>query len=275
MAINYRLGALGFLSGSEVKSDGDLNAGLLDQSLALEWVQTYIHLFGGCPERVTIMGESAGGGSVMLQMAAFGGKKGPAPFSQAIPQSPAIFNPAIQQESVFTDFLSRLNVTTLSDARKVPSSAIIQANSLQVGAAPPTTYLYYPVVDDSFIPELPNHMFKDGTFDKSVKVLAAHNSFEGGFFFDSQVKTDEQFRRWVHTSIAGLTDAEVETLVDSLYPPQFDGQLGYIDQDTRQMALWGEAVIDCNFNLLGEVSQGENYACESVNVKQFREQTQI
>ena len=62
VAMNYRLGALGFLSGPTVQAVGGVsNAGLLDQRLALEWIQKYIHLFGGDPDRVTITGESAGG----------------------------------------------------------------------------------------------------------------------------------------------------------------------------------------------------------------------
>ena len=59
----YRLGLLGFLAGSAVAADGDLNAGLLDQRAALEWVQRHIRAFGGDPEKVTIYGESAGGES--------------------------------------------------------------------------------------------------------------------------------------------------------------------------------------------------------------------
>jgi len=35
--------------------------------MALQWVQQYVHLFNGDPTQVTIAGESAGGGSVMLQ----------------------------------------------------------------------------------------------------------------------------------------------------------------------------------------------------------------
>ena len=63
VSTQYRLGAYGFLSGSEVRENGQANAGLLDQRAALEWVQRNIRSFGGVPSKVTILGGSAGGGS--------------------------------------------------------------------------------------------------------------------------------------------------------------------------------------------------------------------
>ena len=60
---------------------GAVNAGLLDQNFALQWVQSYIGLFGGNASQVTISGDSAGGGSVMLQAMAFGGYLGDSLFS--------------------------------------------------------------------------------------------------------------------------------------------------------------------------------------------------
>jgi carboxylesterase type B len=86
--IQYRLGAFGFLSSAELANYGIPNVGLYDQQYSLEWVQKYIHSFGGDPSRVTISGESAGGGAVMLQVLANGGTLGTSLFNNAIVASP-------------------------------------------------------------------------------------------------------------------------------------------------------------------------------------------
>ncbi len=60
VSVNYRLGADGFLFLDDVPS----NRGLLDQVLALGWVQENVSAFGGDPGNVTVFGESAGAMSV-------------------------------------------------------------------------------------------------------------------------------------------------------------------------------------------------------------------
>ncbi len=39
---NYRVASWGFLASEKVRAGGDLNVGLLDQRLALKWVQDHI-----------------------------------------------------------------------------------------------------------------------------------------------------------------------------------------------------------------------------------------
>ncbi|KAF5288890.1 hypothetical protein FQA39_LY03769 [Lamprigera yunnana] len=66
VTINYRLGALGFLSTEDDVVPG--NNGLKDQNFALKWIRDNIKHFGGNPEKITISGQSAGGASVFFHM---------------------------------------------------------------------------------------------------------------------------------------------------------------------------------------------------------------
>ncbi|KAJ7599250.1 alpha/beta-hydrolase [Mycena floridula] len=65
ISINYRLGSLGFLGSAQMPIES-LNLGLQDQRIAFRWIQENAKTFGGDPNRITIMGESAGGGSVHM-----------------------------------------------------------------------------------------------------------------------------------------------------------------------------------------------------------------
>eukprot|EP00928_Gymnodinium_smaydae_P043134 TRINITY_DN28969_c0_g2_i1.p1 TRINITY_DN28969_c0_g2~~TRINITY_DN28969_c0_g2_i1.p1 ORF type:complete len:554 (-),score=61.42 TRINITY_DN28969_c0_g2_i1:239-1900(-) len=68
VTISYRLGVFGFLAADELRDRDPLggtgNYGLLDQRLAMRWVQDNIASFGGDPQRVLIVGQSAGANSV-------------------------------------------------------------------------------------------------------------------------------------------------------------------------------------------------------------------
>ncbi|XP_055842384.1 esterase-5B-like [Episyrphus balteatus] len=64
--MNYRLGVMGFLSTADEVITG--NFGLKDQLLALEWTKANIAAFNGNPDKMTVIGESAGSASVHFQM---------------------------------------------------------------------------------------------------------------------------------------------------------------------------------------------------------------
>ncbi|CAI4214368.1 unnamed protein product [Parascedosporium putredinis] len=61
VSMNYRTNIFGFPRADFLP---DLNLGLLDQRLAVEWVRDNIEKFGGDPSRITLFGQSAGGASV-------------------------------------------------------------------------------------------------------------------------------------------------------------------------------------------------------------------
>ena len=66
VTLNYRLGPMGFVCLPELKEEAGFtgNYGLFDQLTAIRWVRDNIAAFGGDPERITIMGQSAGAMSV-------------------------------------------------------------------------------------------------------------------------------------------------------------------------------------------------------------------
>jgi para-nitrobenzyl esterase len=66
VTLNYRLGPLGFACLPELKQEAGItgNYGLFDQMTAIRWVRDNIASFGGDPENITIMGQSAGAMSV-------------------------------------------------------------------------------------------------------------------------------------------------------------------------------------------------------------------
>lgn len=124
VCINYRLGAFGFLAGEPLRTHGTFNAGLHDQRAALEWVQSYISLLGGDPNKVSAWGQSAGGGSIMYHLMAKGGKLNPL-FNRAMVQSPGFgTNSNIEtQYQRFDRFLEAAECSGKTDLLKCLRSA--------------------------------------------------------------------------------------------------------------------------------------------------------
>ncbi|KAI9734692.1 MAG: hypothetical protein M1834_002294 [Cirrosporium novae-zelandiae] len=262
VAINYRLGAFGWLAGSALQADGTANAGLYDQRLALEWVQEYIYLFGGDKDRVTVLGKSAGAGSLMHQITAFGGTYESSLFSQAIVSSPAFFpNPTKDiAEQVFQDFLTLLNVSTLEEARRLPSEILIWANTLQISRSSYGSNTYGPVVDGIIAPALPGQLLANGSFDKSINIMVAHNLDEGLIFTCPMINNSEAYTEYLQSSFPHASTGVLDYIATVLYPPIFNGSYGYKTEFGRAVQTISDSIFTCNTNYLDRGFNNQSYA---------------
>jgi para-nitrobenzyl esterase len=163
VTVNYRLGALGFLLPADGRDDMDANCGLRDQLLALYWVRDHAAAFGGDPARVTVFGESAGGGSILHLCVA----RDASPFRRAIVQSgePRTLAPEVAArvrdalvahlglESPDPDALRAVPVDALLDAQ----GAVFAELGVATGLMP-----FHPVRDGAWIDVDPIAGFADG-----------------------------------------------------------------------------------------------------------------
>ncbi|KIL64433.1 hypothetical protein M378DRAFT_11449 [Amanita muscaria Koide BX008] len=194
VSIQYRLGVFGFLSGKAVKQGGDLNAGLLDQQLALTWVHEHIKKFGGDPAKVTIAGSSAGAGSVMQHVIAHDGNTNPPLFRAAMISSsylpPQYTYDHYVPEGVYNDVLAHTGCSSSSntiECLRTTDAALLQTanknavTAFIVGSSLQFSMTFGPVVDGTFITQRPTEAFKKRKLNGKM-LLAIIDSHEGNIF---------------------------------------------------------------------------------------------
>ncbi|KAG0161660.1 hypothetical protein PDIDSM_1174 [Penicillium digitatum] len=256
VALNYRLGAFGWLGGDSITANGTANAALHDQRFALDWVYKNIHLFGGDPTRVTVMGESAGAGSILHQITAYGAS------DLAEPGWVPIIGEQ-QQEDTLQQFLEILNVSTVAEARKLPSDKLIAANAYQVATKSEWgQFTYGPVVDGNFVPALPGKLLLRGDFDHNLNIMVGHNSNEG-LDFTSPDSVNTHGLEIQMKTLSPNTPANVSDFVlNVLYPPVYNGSYGYTNSVARTALVIADLVFQCNTDYINRAFYNETYAYE-------------
>jgi para-nitrobenzyl esterase len=177
VTINYRIGALGFLANPALagRPGGPSgNYGLMDQQAALRWVQANIGRFGGDRRNVTLFGESAGGLSVLSQLASPGAR---GLFAKAIIESGTYDltqAPLATAESAGEAFAAKVGCTSHVAAclRKLPVKTIID-NEDFAG--------YRPDIDGQVLSQSVGSALKGGEFNK-VPVIIGTNHDEWRLF---------------------------------------------------------------------------------------------
>ncbi|EMD95913.1 hypothetical protein COCC4DRAFT_122616 [Bipolaris maydis ATCC 48331] len=168
---NYRVGPYGFLASDEIAADQkfSLNNGLKDQRQALKWVQAHIKQFGGDPNHVTIGGASAGGGSVVFQLTAYGGRDDGL-FHAAAAESAAFPSLRDVKDSQW-QYNELLRQTGCKDLNCMANMDTVQfqnaVRSLQEpfpGGSGPPIYFWNPTIDGDFIKDFTFNELKAGHY---------------------------------------------------------------------------------------------------------------
>ncbi|KAF7424798.1 hypothetical protein PC9H_010109 [Pleurotus ostreatus] len=255
VSIQYRLGIFGFLSSTKIRENGALNAGLLDQEFALQWIQSNIDRFGGDPGQVTIWGVSAGAGSVLQHIVARNGATNPPLFRAAMTSSTFLpsqyhFDDPIP-ETIYSSVVSNAGCATAGDTlaclRGANTTTLQAANVAACRSGFFGTFPLVPVVDGEFIKERPTEVLQKGHVNGHA-LLSVSNVNEGDIFVDQTTASTVETLQFSHDLFPRLTLAQ-RSKVARLYA----GVGTPIEQANRIM---GEAIFICPTYVLLEAFPG-------------------
>lgn len=185
VSVNFRLGVLGYLDFRSLGHDCVATPALLDQILALEWVRANIANFGGDPDRVTIMGESAGGAAVVHLMCSPSAR---GLFHGAVAQSPppASVHSRLQAAMWVRELVTRMGLprtTTLADLRETRAEELVRAGQSMLLNTKELVQLntsFMPTVDGETLTAHPIDTFEEGE-QAAVPLIVGTNSDEASF----------------------------------------------------------------------------------------------
>jgi para-nitrobenzyl esterase len=223
VTLNYRLGALGFLTHPALSRESahgvSGNYGLLDQIAALRWVQKNIAHFGGDPANITVFGESGGAYGICILMVSPLAK---GLLHRAIMQSlPLMFQPTRRLRDTYAGLASaeadRARVADISVARSMSAEEIVN----QIAPAPTlsTGVHFYPVVDGWLLPEDPAVLIR-AQGRTLVPVLMGYGANEGYFFLANAPKTVSGFQAFVAQK---FSQTPFESVL-AMYPARTDAE---------------------------------------------------
>ncbi|RLT94784.1 carboxylesterase/lipase family protein [Ketobacter sp.] len=256
VTLNYRLGALGFLSHPELDQEMGVpqsgNMALKDQQLALQWVQQNIAAFGGDPKQVTLFGESAGSMSTCVHMVAPGSQNLAAQFimESAVCVGGLPVNTRQQSDSVSEALLQTFcgeGVDRLSCLRQVPAEALVawgaDAGIFGAGWSPTV------VPDSNILPAQPVQLIASGQYNPGP-ILVGTNRNEWGLFqligAAPSVSTIDEFNQY----IAATYPPPLVTPLQALYAPASDDLA-----NSKLVELMTDQVFRCPTRNLARLTQ--------------------
>jgi len=236
VSMNYRLGALGFMAHPELTAESPHNAsgnfGLLDQVFALEWVKRNIAKFGGDPDNVSIIGQSAGSMAVSALQASplarglihraigLSGSSVSATFAGPGPLSEAEKNGQRLQDE--------LESASIAEMRYLAPHVIFNQSR-------ESRLRFGPVVDGWILPRSPYNILTDGE-QNDIPLLIGFTRDEG-FSPLAGAKTVTEYEELA----IRLFESRAERFLE-LYPVAADADVGRIGRDAARDSTFGASM---------------------------------
>ena len=224
------------------------NYGLLDQLYALKWVRENISRFGGDPNRITVMGQSAGSVDICLLMAS---PMSAGLFQRAIMESgdcQSVLNEDIRTplpynliagtgEGAGERLAGDLGVADGPDAlrklRSIPATEILKSWSQD------RQVHFDAIVDGWVLPEQPAKIYAEGK-ELQIPVLVGSNADEATVFGHNDVKNVDQYKQYLVKDTGKYADQEFRT-----YPVTADAEVPEqylrLQNDTFAYGAWSMA----------------------------------
>lgn len=214
VTLNYRLGALGFLSLKDKKLNVPGNAALKDQRMALKFVKWNIEKFGGDPNNITLFGHSAGGSSVSWHCVSEGSK---GLFQKAIIMSGCVLNKfslTPQRNWAFRlavklgykggedeeEILSYLQKSDPVEIVQVQDTLVLSDEKSQISMAFAPSIEYYET-EETFISDKPIELVRKA-WSNNIDVMIGGTSDEGLMYLE-----------YIHQNPALLKSFKLESLI--------------------------------------------------------------
>lgn len=207
VSVNYRVNAFGFMAHPEITAEDPekaTNFGHWDQKAGIEWIKRNIAAFGGDPENITLFGQSAGGGSTIIQLASPLNK---GLFQKAIVHSgggllpPGLNSPTLKEaEKTGEKFFEFLGVKTLEEARAIDAKALFYKwveFAKSIGS----------VVDGTLIPEIPTNIMLENKRN-DVEIIMGNTVDE--FQVKPKASTVAELEAYAHEKFGAYADRYLE-----------------------------------------------------------------
>jgi para-nitrobenzyl esterase len=276
VSFNYRIGRLGFFAhpalAGETPDALRGNYGYMDQLAALEWVQRNIGAFGGDAGNVTIAGESAGGGSVLVMLTS---PLSRGLFQRAILQSPGIptararvapMRDLAAAESIAIEYARSVgiegeNAAALAKLRGLPAETLIKGTekyALAIFGGPEIPGISHSIIDGRLVVEPPEVTLRAGQ-QAMVPVIVGAN--------DHDLALSPARTKAALFALFGPLAAEARRLYDPKGEASFNGVHQAISADEAMIepsrnlaelvARSGQAAYFYRFTYVAEASRGQ------------------